>query len=398
MASALITNVHYVDPVLPEQLPLSIIEKADALPAKVAFLDGILAPETGARLARLLQITNSYYSNMIEGQYTELADMQRAQNAPRRERQQLQDLAVKHMEVQLLLERATRISPRVFSQMFDTRLLRAVHSRLFAGASEEALRLSDGRIMVPGQLRAQSNEEVRVGNHEAPAASAVGAILSHLQTSFGRNRDARRQLISALAYHHRLAWTHPFLDGNGRVTRMMTHLQLFQLGLRPHLWSLSRGLARRHEDYYRVLAMADRPREGDLDGRGQMSQKHYFAFIEFMLDACHDQVDYMTAALDRKRMHERLIRAFKNNERILEMGIRPESGPAVAALLLQGSMPRSDFKTFTGLSARPAIDELSRLIRAGIVVSPTPKSRTVEPGLPAWFAAEIFPDMHRRFQ
>ena len=91
MASALITNVHYVDPVLPEQLPLSIIEKADALPAKVAFLDGILAPETGARLARLLQITNSYYSNMIEGQFTELADMQRAQNTPRRERQQLQE-------------------------------------------------------------------------------------------------------------------------------------------------------------------------------------------------------------------------------------------------------------------------------------------------------------------
>jgi Fic family protein len=398
MASALITNVDYVDPVLPEQLPHSIIEKADALPAKVAFLDGILAPETRARLSRLLQITNTYYSNMIEGQYTELADMQRAQNTPRRERQLLQDLAVKHMAVQLLLERAIRMAPRRFQEMLDPQLLCAVHNRLFAGASEDTLRLGDGRIMVPGQLRALPNEEVRVGNHAAPAASAVRAILTHLQASFGRNRDARRQLISALAYHHRLAWTHPFLDGNGRVTRMMTHLQLFQLGLRPHLWSLSRGLARRHEDYYRVLAMADRPREGDLDGRGQMSQKHYFAFIEFMLDVCHDQVDYMTAALDRKRMHERLIRAFKNNERMLEMGIRPQSGPAVTALLLQGCMPRNDFKTFTGLSARPAIDELSRLIRAGIVVSPTPKSRTVEPGLPAWFAAEIFPDLHRRFQ
>ncbi|PAU61073.1 cell filamentation protein Fic [Pseudomonas indica] len=374
------------------------MEKADALPAKVAFLDGILAPETGARLARLLQITNTYYSNMIEGQYTELVDMQRAQNAPRRERRLLQDLAVKHMQVQLIFERAIRMTPRAFTEMFDPQLLCAVHNRLFAGAQENALRLSDGRLMVPGQLRAQPNEEVTVGNHSAPAASAVHAILAHLQTSFGRNRDARRQLISILAYHHRLAWTHPFLDGNGRVARMMTHLQLFQLGLRPHLWSLSRGLARRHEDYYRVLAMADRPREGDLDGRGQMSQRHYFAFIEFMLDVCHDQVDYMTAALNRRRMHERLIRAFKNNERILELGIRPESGPAVAALLLQGSMPRSDFKVFTGLSARPAIDELSRLIRAGIVVSPTPKSRTIEPGLPAWFAAEIFPDLHRRFQ
>jgi Fic family protein len=398
MASALITNVHYVDPVLPEQLPQALIEKADALPAKVAFLDGLLAPETSACLATLLQITNTYYSNMIEGQYTELADMQRAQNVPRRERQLLQDLAVKHMGVQLLFERATRMADPGFKDMFAPQLLCAVHRRLFSGAAEEALRLSDGRLMQPGHLRALPNEEVMVGNHAAPAASAVSALLTHLQTSFGRNRDARRQLLSALAYHHRLAWVHPFLDGNGRVTRMMTHLQLFQLGLNPHLWSLSRGIARRHQDYYRLLALADRPREGDLDGRGQMSQKHYFAFIEFMLDVCHDQVDYMTAALDRKRMQERLVRAFKNNERLLEMGIRPESGPAVAALLLHGAMPRSDFKTFTGLTARPAIDELSRLIKAGIVVSPTPKSRTIEPGLPAWFAAEIFPDLHRRFQ
>ncbi|SDK30195.1 hypothetical protein [Pseudomonas indica] len=120
MAPALIKNIHYVDPVLPEQLPDSIIEKADALPAKVAFLDGILAPETGARLARLLQITNTYYSNMIEGQYTELVDMQRAQNAPRRERRLLQDLAVKHMQVQLIFERAIRMTPRAFTEMYSS--------------------------------------------------------------------------------------------------------------------------------------------------------------------------------------------------------------------------------------------------------------------------------------
>lgn len=178
---------------------------------------------------------------------------------------------------------------------------------------------------------------------------------------------------------------------------MLTHLQLTQLGQQPYLWSLSRGLARRHEDYYNALAKADRPREGDLDGRGQMSQKHYFSFIEFMLDVCHDQVDYMTAALDRDKLRERVIRAFKNNEKLLAAGIREESGPAVLALLIQGKLPRNEFKTFTGLSARLATDELTRLTNLGIVVSPTPKSRTLEPGLPAWFAQDIFPDLHRRF-
>lgn len=179
---------------------------------------------------------------------------------------------------------------------------------------------------------------------------------------------------------------------------MITHLQLVQLGLQPQLWSLSRGLARRHEEYYSALAKADKPREGDLDGRGQLSQKHYFAFIEFMLDVCHDQVDYMTAALNREKMRERVIRAFKTKERLLDAGVRPDTAPAVLALLLQGSLPRSEFKLFTGLQPRGAIDELTRLIKLGVVLSPTPKSRTVEPGLPAWFAQEIFPELHVRLK
>lgn len=394
----LITSKTWLDPILPDRLPDTIIAKADALPAKAAFLAGRLAPETSARIAKLLRVTNTYYSNLIEGQYTEPAAMQQAQNAPKRERKLLRDLAVKHMEVQRVFERALGRHSLEFREMFSPQLVCAIHQRLFNDTDESSRRLSDGRVLVPGGLRSGPEDEVIVGQHLAPAASAVTSMLTHLQNGFGANRDPRRRLIASLAYHHRLAWVHPFLDGNGRVARMVTHLQLAQLGLRPSLWSLSRGLARRHDEYYGALIRADRPREGDLDGRGQMSQKHYFAFIEFMLDVCHDQVDYMTAALDPSKLRERVIRAFRTNEKLLDAGIREDSGPAVVALLGQGTLPRNEFKTFTGLSPRLATDELSRLISAGIVVSPTPKSRTLQPGLPAWFAQDIFPDLHRRFQ
>ncbi|CAI8738138.1 MULTISPECIES: hypothetical protein [unclassified Pseudomonas] len=92
--------------------------------------------------------------------------------------------------------------------------------------------------------------------------------------------------------------------------------------------------------------------------------------------------------------------AFVSNGKTagLQQGIRPESAPAIIALITQGSLPRNEIKTFTGLTPRPAIDELSRLIKVGLVESRTPKSRIVPPGLPAWFAQDIFPDLHRRFQ
>jgi Fic family protein len=380
-------------------LPPSIIALADALPRKTQFLAGRLPPETAARLGRLLQITNTYYSNLIEGQYTEPADMQKAQAAPVKDRKRLKSLAVEQMAVQALFERTlSQRGPFPWSAMFAPELVSSAHDRLFRGASDAERTLSDGSIMQPGVLRSVTGQNVVVANHDAPHACAVDGMLRHLQAGFGRQTDPRRQIVSSLAYHHRLAWVHPFADGNGRVARLITHLQLVQLGLEPTLWSLSRGLARRHQDYYSALTMADRPREGDLDGRGQLSQRRYFEFIEFMLQVCHDQVDYMTAALDPSKLRERVIRAFRFNEKLLQQGIRPESAPAIIALITQGSLPRNEIKTFTGLTPRPAIDELSRLIKVGLVESRTPKSRIVTPGLPAWFAQDIFPDLHRRFQ
>ncbi|SDP59006.1 Fic family protein [Ectopseudomonas guguanensis] len=396
----MISDKNYLLPALPGELPVDILEKASLLPAKAAFLDGRLAPATRARLVSLLEVTNTYYSNLIEGQYSAPADMQRAQAAPKRERKQLNDLAMQQLGVQTSFERILRRWDEdiTWSTMFSPWLVKQVHKALFKHAPAEQLKLHDSeRYLVPGKLRAEPDEQVEVGQHLAPDAQVVHPMLELLQQFMGGYKDPRTRLIAALAYHHRLAWVHPFMDGNGRLVRLMTHLQLVYLDLRPNLWSLSRGLARRQTDYYAMMANADRPREGDLDGRGQLSLKHYLDFIRFMLDVCLDQIDYMSEALDPARMRQRIERLFKYHERINAAKIRPGSAAAVHALLSMGTMPRATFKTFLGLSERLAIDELKRLIELGVVLSPTPKSRNVEPGLPVWFAQEIFPDLHRRF-
>jgi Fic family protein len=396
----MISDKNYLLPALPGELPVDILEKASLLPAKAAFLDGRLAPATRARLVSLLEVTNTYYSNLIEGQYSAPADMQRAQAAPKRERKQLNDLAMQQLGVQTSFERILRRWDEeiTWSTMFSPWLVKQVHKALFKHAPAEQLKLHDSeRYLVPGKLRAEPDEQVEVGQHLAPDAQVVHPMLELLQQFMGGYKDPRTRLIAALAYHHRLAWVHPFMDGNGRLVRLMTHLQLVYLDLRPNLWSLSRGLARRQTDYYAMMANADRPREGDLDGRGQLSLKHYLDFIRFMLDVCLDQIDYMSEALDPARMRQRIERLFKYHERINAAKIRPGSAAAVHALLSMGTMPRATFKTFLGLSERLAIDELKRLIELGVVLSPTPKSRDVEPGLPVWFAQEIFPDLHRRF-
>lgn len=86
-------------------------------------------------------------------------------------------------------------------------------------------------------------------------------------------------MVAVAAAHHRLAWIHPFPDGNGRVAQLHSHVLLQSMGLTNGVWSPLRGLARTQKDYYLRLAQADMPRHGDLDGRGNLSiaQRAVFA-------------------------------------------------------------------------------------------------------------------------
>ncbi|EJN22646.1 hypothetical protein PMI36_03127 [Pseudomonas sp. GM79] len=102
----------------------------------------------------------------------------------------------------------------------------------------------------------------------------------------------------------------------------------------------------------------------------------------------------MTSALSRPRLRESVIYAFSTTPRLTEAGLKFETAPAFLALLIQGALPRSEFVIFTGLQSEDASDQLNRLINLGVVVSPPSNPRTLEVGLPAWFAKHILPGLH----
>lgn len=397
MNDEFIRDPAWLEPLLPSSLPDALLNKAERLVYAAGKLDGSVAPDTSARLVRLLRITNSYYSNLIEGQYTEPAALEasRPATAPRRPESALRALAEHHVKVQAGLDRS--LGRLAWQDGFAPGLLERVHQHLFRDCDESELQLKDGQGMVPGQLRSEAALEVQVGQHLAPHSSAVRPMLERMQVAYGRIGDSRHRLMAALAYHHRLAWVHPFPDGNGRVVRLLTHVHLKQIGLGSGLWSLSRGLARHRATYYARLANADRPRHGALDGRGQLSQRMLVEFMDFMLDTCLDQVGYMQQALSMDGMRPQLDRLLAFHPRFSQAGVRPDAARALHVLIQLGRLPRADFKALLGVGERLATDQLQRLVRLGVVESPSPKAREIHPGLPVWFAQELFPELHRRF-
>ena len=399
MAQQFISGNHWLEPVWPSPgFPASILRTAETLSFRAGKLTGLIPENTALRIGGLMRITNSYYSNLIEGQFTEPATL--SARLPRRDSKELRELAESHIGVQELLERAVRRPKSIeapWGVFFAPSFVSVIHRRLFAGASDEDLRLSDGRLIVPGQLRDTAERNVLVGDHAAPAWESVTPMLKRLQHVYGGQPDLTSRILSSLAYHHRFAFVHPFEDGNGRVVRMITHLQLMRLGLASPLWSISRGLARKQDEYYGRLRAADQPRRGDLDGRGQLTQRGLFEFVEFMLQICIDQMEYVEQAMGLVTLRQRLERVIGLEGRFVESGVKQEMAKAVHILLTQGEIARADFKVFSGLHDRVASDQLKKLIDMGVVEAPSAKSRSIFPGLPVWFAQMIFPDLHRRF-
>jgi Fic family protein len=153
--------------------------------------------------------------------------------------------------------------------------------------------------IVPGELR---QREVSVGRHVGPAASSIASFIERWAAVYGGVRRGEAALVAMAAAHHRLGWIHPFVDGNGRVMRLHSHALLNALGYTGGLWSPLRGFARTVDRYYALLASADEPRRGDLDGRGNLSEAALVTWIDYVLEICLDQVRFMRTMLDLETM------------------------------------------------------------------------------------------------
>jgi Fic family protein len=107
----------------------------------------------------------------------------------------------------------------------------------------------------PGRLR---KRDVKVGTHVAISPGALPRFLERFAKVYGTIGKTESILATAAA-HHRLLWIHPFMDGNGRVARLMSHAMMLDLLETGAVWSVARGLARNVAEYKQLLTDCDLP-------------------------------------------------------------------------------------------------------------------------------------------
>lgn len=367
---------HLFEPLLPSEHVLGpLLERAGDLLAAAGALASSMSSNQDLR--GLLRAMNSYYTNRIEGEHTRPIEIERALERDFSSSVDIarkQRLAIAHIRTEAVCEQsidAARAAPD-FSpqQLYSVDALLWLHRELFAEISApEDLRLIDGSQMVPGELRTR---QVPVGRHEPPPPAALLSFLARWAQVYGTARRGELSVVAAAAAHHRLAWIHPFVDGNGRVARLHTHLLLHAMGLTKGLWSPLRGFARTENQYRSLLQEADNHRQGDLDGRGNLSQRALVNWIDYTIDTWIDQVQFMTQQLDVHGFEERLKAALTYDQEA-KTGVRLEALRPLHYLFASGKeLARADFKTMTTLKDRLATELTSSLLKSGYLATDSP--------------------------
>ena len=366
-----------IEPTRLENPPEGIADLAAELSASSAKLGRSLHPRTAANLANLVRIMNTYYSNLIEGHDTRPRDIERAlagEFEKDQGRRNLQIEAAAHVCVQSEVDRmaAEEGLPEPASRDF----LRWLHREFYLDAPESMLRVSRaGRefVMAPGEWRSQPEHDVAVGRHIPPSSDRVEEFMRYFADRYRFDPMGKAgRIIAMAAAHHRFNYIHPFPDGNGRVSRLMSHVMAWKADIAAHgLWSISRGLARgleRRSEYKEMMDLADTPREGDFDGRGNLSERALITFVMWFLRVAIDQVGFMSSLFDLNNLSNRL-RAFV----VQQENLKPEAARLLDETLVRGEIERGEASRVTGLPERSARRVLNDLVKEGMLASTTPK-------------------------
>lgn len=377
-----------------EQIPEALTDRVIEIQDAASDLGHGLHPESAAELRGLVRLMNAYYSNLIEGHNTRPADIEAAMAGrdPAPEKRALVQEAIAHIAVQEWIDALADTGN--LPEPCDLAFLLDIHRRFYEAMPEDLRFVTHHgqRIeIVPGVMRAPG-QEVEVGQHLPPSAHRLSDFMAYFSKRYlGLTRGRTGQILSIPAAHHRFNYIHPFLDGNGRVSRLMSHAMIRKAGIGGHgLWSVSRGLARglrESGEYKAEMARADMPRQGDRDGRGNLSTTALHGFTGWFLTVMLDQIRFTSTMFDLTTLQMRYTALLRD--------LHPEDTRIVKLVdhvLRFGEMARGDAPIVLGLKERAAREVLSKAVSDGFLKSTTPKT-PVRIAFPLAYRERLFPNL-----
>ena len=184
------------------------------------------------------------------------------------------------------------------NQLVDLSIMKTSHKTLMTGVR--------GQDKNPGEFRTTQNWIAKTGGtakkiiYTPPAPERILDLLENLEVFFQTNHNQTSALIQCAIIHYQFEAIHPFLDGNGRIGRLLLPLILYKKDLLPEpLLYLSAYFDRYQEEYYNGLLL--------------ISQKSKWReWLKFFLKAFAEQADEtiknIQKLVDLEKKYKKILR------------------------------------------------------------------------------------------
>lgn len=222
-------------------------------------------------------------------------------------------------------------------------LIREIHKRLVQGVRGNRAR--------PGEYRLAQNYVVNSLTHEIiytpPPPGDVPDLMQDLVRWLNETGDMHPVLVSGVA-QFQLVHIHPFLDGNGRTSRLLSTLCLYRAGYDfKRLFTISEYYDRNRSAFYNALQSV---READLDLTG---------WLEYFVVGLETQLE---------EVKERGKQAIQLDVLAAEHRLNARQVEALRYLMLQESMNIQDFERIHPSVARRTLQrDLKDLLVKGLI-------------------------------
>jgi len=232
-------------------------------------------------------------------------------------------------------------------------LIREVHKRLVEGVR--------GGAAAPGEYRKIQNYVVNSTTGETiytpPPAHEVPILMAELVEWLNRERDTHPVLVSGIA-QFQLVHIHPFLDGNGRTSRLLSTLCLYRAGYDfKRLFTISEYYDRDRVAFYRAIQGV---RERNMDMTGWLV---YFV------------TGLATQLMEVRQRGERVIR---RDVLVHQHDLSSRQAQALMHILEHGSIKIQEFEALCPeVNRRTLQRELRSMVEKGVLVTEGATNRLI---------------------
>jgi Fic family protein len=224
-------------------------------------------------------------------------------------------------------------------------LVREIHKRLVEGVR--------GGAAAPGEYRKIQNYVVNSVTGETvytpPPAHDVPIMMAELVDWLNREQQIHPVLVSGIA-QFQLVHIHPFLDGNGRASRLLSTLCLYRAGYDfKRLFTISEYYDRDRPTFYRAIQSV------------RASRMEMTGWLEYFVEGLTTQL---------AEVRERGEQAIRHDVLVKKHGLSDRQARALGHILEQGSLTIQDFERLCpDVNRRSLQRDLKAMVDMGLLVS-----------------------------